>query len=410
VSRLPICAEFCILRTSKGEFVDQLHISGREPSTGKCITLTVEAGRIVSVNAAGLDCGLWISAGLIDLQVNGYHGLDLNDGGVTSDTVSQLTRALLATGVTTFAPTVITAPEPDILHRLACIAQARASDPVAGKCIPYIHVEGPHISPLDGYRGAHPREAVRQPSLQEFERWQAACDGLVGLVTLSPHFPGSVEYIHALVSRGVHVSIGHTHASSEQIHAAAQAGARLSTHLGNGIAPQLDRHPNPLWSQLAEDHLTAGFIADGHHLPADTLKAMVRAKGQEKSFLVSDTVALAGMPAGYYVAPVGGAVEITAEGRLQMAGSQLLAGAVVPLITGVSRTILMTQCSLAEALKMATEHPGRFVGGRGRLVAGERADIFRFSWTDEATPLTIEDVWLAGEPIPAASRIVPEML
>jgi N-acetylglucosamine-6-phosphate deacetylase len=378
----------------------RLRISGREPATGRCIAVTVEAGSIVSVDAASQDSDLWISAGLIDLQVNGYRGFDLNGGDVSSATVSELTRALLATGTTTFAPTLITAPEPEILHRLACIAQARASDPVAYQCIPFIHVEGPHISPLDGYRGAHPFEAVRPPSLQEFERWQAACNGLVGIVTLSPHFPNSEEYISALVDRGVHVAIGHTHASSAQIHAAVHAGARLSTHLGNGIAPQLDRHPNPIWSQLADDRLTAGFIADGHHLPADTLKAMVQAKGLDRSFLVSDAVTLAGLPAGHYISPVGGAVELTAKGRLQLVGSQVLAGAAFPLITCVGRAVKMMRRPLAEVLQMATEHPGRFAGGRGRLIPGGRADIFRFRWTDETTPLTIEDVWLAGEPVP----------
>jgi N-acetylglucosamine-6-phosphate deacetylase len=383
--------------------VSQLHISGREPATGRCITVTIEAGLIVSVEAAHQDCDLWISAGLIDLQVNGYRGLDLNSCAVSSETVSQLTRALLATGVTTFAPTVITAPESGILQRLACVAQACTSDSVARQCIPYIHVEGPHISPLDGYRGAHPLSAVRPPSLQEFERWQAACSGLVGLVTLSPHFPGSNEYISALVDRGIHVSIGHTHASPAEIHAAVQAGARLSTHLGNGIALQLDRHPNPIWSQLADDRLTATFIADGHHLPADALKAMVQAKGLDRSILVSDAVTLAGMPAGSYVAPVGGHVELTAAGRLQMAGSQILAGAVVPLITCVGRAMKMTQRPLAEVLKMATEHPGRFAGDRGRLIPGGRADIFRFHRNDETAILTIEDVWLAGQPMPIAS-------
>lgn len=374
-------------------------ISGREPATGKCIAITIDAGVIVSIDSASHDCDLWISCGLIDLQVNGYGGFDLNGNSASSETVSRLTRAMLTMGVTTFAPTVVTAFEPEILKRLSYISQARTSDYIARQSIPFIHVEGPHISPIDGYRGAHPLEAVRPPSLDEFIRWQVACGGLIGLVTLSPHYPEAEHYISALVKRGVHVSIGHTHASSDQIETAVRAGARLSTHLGNGIALQLDRHPNPLWSQLADDGLTACFIADGQHLPSETLKAMIAAKGLDRSILVSDVVNFAGMPPGSYIIP-GGEIQLTDGGRLHMAGSQLLAGAVVPLITCVGKAIEMTQRSLAEVLQMATEHPGRFVGDRGRLVPGGRADIFRFRWNGKNTPLIVEDVWLAGEPIP----------
>jgi N-acetylglucosamine-6-phosphate deacetylase len=376
--------------------VGGLRISGRELATGTSISVVVEDELVVAIDPAPHECDLWISPGLVDLQINGYRGLDLNGRSPSPETVSQLARALLSTGTTTFAPTVMSASEPEILRRLACVARARASDDVARKCIPYIHVEGPHISSLDGYRGAHPRDAVRPPSVQEFERWQAACDGLVGLVTMSPHFMNSVEYIAHLTKCGVHVSIGHTHASHHQIKAAVDAGARLSTHLGNGIPIKLDRHPNPVWSQLAEELLTASFIADGHHLPAETLKAMVQAKGLDRSFLVSDAVTFAGMPAGNYTAPVG-AVELTTDGRLHMVGSQLLAGAAFPLSSCIGRAVRMTGRPLNEVVRMATENPGRFAKNRGRLQQGTRADIIRFRWAQGDEAPSIQDVWLAGE-------------
>jgi N-acetylglucosamine-6-phosphate deacetylase len=376
--------------------VSEQYLTGRDPATGRAIMVTIQDGRIVRIGLLETPCDLWISAGLVDLQVNGYLGLDLNGYDCRAETVSKLTRALLATGVTTFAPTVITAPEEEIIHRLVCVARARSKDAIATACIPYVHVEGPHISTQDGFRGAHPLESVRPPSLAEFDRWQSACDGLVGLVTLSPHFPGSEEYISGLVERGVHVSLGHTHASHEQVVGAVRAGARLSTHLGNAIPLKLNRHPNPIWSQLAEDRLTASFIADGHHLPAETLKAMVRAKGLDRSILVSDCVALAGMPPGQYNAPVGGAVELSGDGRLSMQGTSMLAGAAVPLISCIGHAIQMTSRPLVEVLAMATEHPGRFAGGRGRLRVGERADIVRFHWDERECVATVKDVWLAG--------------
>lgn len=370
---------------------------GREPATGHGVLVTIEADVIVQLEPTDAPSDLWLSAGLVDLQVNGYRGLDINGRNLDANTVSKLARALIETGATCFAPTVITSPENEILHRLRCIAQACADDPVAAACIPFVHLEGPSISPRDGFRGAHPIESVRPPSLSEFERWQAACNGLVGLVTLSPHFPGSEDYISALVERGVHVSLGHTDASHQQIEAAVRAGARLSTHLGNGIALKLDRHPNPIWTQLADDRLSASFIADGHHLPAETLRAMVQAKGLSRCILVSDAVALAGMPPGRYLSAIGGLVTLSANGRLTMEGTATLAGAVVPLITCVGRAVQMTGRPLAEVLVMASQNPGRFVGNRGLLLPGERADLFRFRWCEQDKTATVKDVWLAGE-------------
>lgn len=386
-------------------------VRGRQASTGRSIEITTEGDVISSVQTSTEGSDLWISAGLIDLQVNGCLGLDLNGPELTVETVSKLARAMLATGVTTFVPTLITASEEALVRRLAAIAEARGCDAVAAACIPYVHVEGPSISPRDGYRGAHPAEWVRPPSLAEFDRWQTACGNLVGMVTLSPHGSESSEYITTLRERGVHVSLGHSHASNAQIQAAIDAGASLSTHLGNGIAPQIDRHPNPIWSQLADDRLTACFIADGHHLPAETLKAMVSAKGLERSILVSDMVALAGMTPGKYFAPVGGWVQLSSEGRLSMEGTSTLAGAVVPLLGCIGRAVRMTGLPLADVIAMATENPGRFVGrpgGRshfGRLLPGERADLIRFRWDAESSLATIEDVWLAGVPIDGAPSI-----
>lgn len=173
-------------------------------------------------------------------------------------------------------------------------------------------------------------EHIRPPDLAEVARWQQAPGGLVGMVTLSPHFEGSVKYISRLTVQGVHLSIGHSHASADEIRKAVDAGARLSTRLGNGIAGTIPRHPNPIWTQLSEDRLTATMISDGHHLPADTLKAMVRAKGIGRSILVSDAVALAGLRPGTYDAPIGGKVELRSDGRLGLLGTERLAGAVLP--------------------------------------------------------------------------------
>jgi N-acetylglucosamine-6-phosphate deacetylase len=299
-------------------------------------------------------------------------------------------------GVTTFLPTLITASEEKIVHNLRIVAAARKADALLAHMIPCVHMEGPHIALEDGPRGAHPREQVRPPDLAEFMRWQAACGDLVGIITLSPHYAGACEYIHAVSQRGIHVSLGHTSATSEQIHAAATAGAKLSTHLGNGVANPLPRHPNLIWAQLADDRLTATVIADGHHLPTDTLRVMLRAKTASRAILISDLVALAGLPPGDYDTPVGGRVELHTDGRLNVAGTGFLAGATAALKDAVAFVASHTGFGLGDAVQMATNNPGRFVGGRGVLSVGASADLIRFSREEGSSSLTIEDVIVKG--------------
>jgi N-acetylglucosamine-6-phosphate deacetylase len=378
-------------------------ITGRDPQSGRCLTLHVEKGVITGVEKSSAQSDFFLSPGLVDLQVNGCAGFDVNAEQLKTETILELVDVMLSKGVTCFAPTIITAPEEKICHALSVIAEARRSHTRAAACIPFIHLEGPHISPLDGYRGAHPADGVRPPSITKFERWQLLANGRIGMVTMSPHFAESTGYIAALVQRGVHVAIGHTHASPEQIHQAVDAGARLSTHLGNGIATQISRHHNPLWAQLADNNLTATFIADGHHLPSDLLKVILRAKGLEHSILVSDSVALAGMPAGANTTPVGGRVELRPDGRLCVAGSELLAGATASLAQCIGHLVRVIGVPLHEALIMATANPGRFAGGRGKLKPGSRADVLRFHWQNE---LVVEDVWLAGERVSTVSQAI----
>jgi len=263
--------------------------------------------------------------------------------------------------------------------------------------IPCVHLEGPSISPEDGPRGAHPAEHVRAPDLQEFTAFQHVCDGLIGLVTLSPHWPNTPEFIQALRRQNVHVSIGHTHACHEQINAAAVAGATLSTHLGNGAAAMMPRHPNAIWSQLANDNLCATFIADGHHLPAETFKSMLRAKGLSNSILVSDVAAPGGQTPGTYQQYIGGNVVLDEVGRLSIEGTPYLAGAAKPLPDCVATAITMADISLADALTLATSNPARIINRRRQLAIGEPADIICFGWEPGSGTLDIHQVAFDGD-------------
>ncbi len=380
--------------------MSSIDITGLDPATKRPIRVTCEHGLITAIEPGGDETDLYLSPGFIDMQVNGYAGFDLNSELMTVQTVVGLVEALLANGVTCFIPTVITSSEESICHAVSVIADARKVHARVAACVPFVHVEGPHISPIEGYRGAHPGDFVRPPSIAEFDRWQSASGGCVGMVTLSPHFEESVDYIRALIKRGVHVAIGHTHASPEQIKGAVDAGARLSTHLGNGITEVIARHRNPIWAQLADDRLSATFIADGHHLPTDVLKSMLAAKGIERSILVSDSVALAGMPAGHYSTAIGGKVELRTDGRLCVAGSDYLAGSTACLPQCIENVVLRARIPLDHALRMATLNPGAFTGKWGQIALGAGADIVRFRFNHH---LIVTDVWLAGKSIQQSS-------
>lgn len=370
---------------------------GRDPAGGPPLAVSYAGGRITAIASGPANARGFLAAGLVDLQVNGFAGHDLNGGDVQPSTVAALADALTGYGVTTFVPTLITAPEEALKAALAAIAAARRTDARVAHAVPYIHLEGPWLSPEDGPRGAHPKSEVRAPDLAEFVRLQEACGGLIGMVTLSPHWPGSAETIRALAAQNIHVAIGHTGASPAEVEAAVDAGAGLSTHLGNGAAALLPRHPNFIWTQLADDRLTAGLIADGHHLPAATFKAMLRAKGFSRAILVSDATALAGMPPGVYEQPIGGKVELSADGRLSLLGTPYLAGAALPLADMVARAVIMAGIGLDQALALATVNPGRFAGGRGTLAVGAPADLIRFDWAPGDRSLSIDTVLVEGE-------------
>ncbi|PSL00432.1 N-acetylglucosamine-6-phosphate deacetylase [Haloactinopolyspora alba] len=314
--------------------------------------------------------------GLVDLQVNGYGGLDVNATDVDAETIIELTRAMWRQGVTTFLPTVITAAEPAVTRALRAVREARSGDPLVAHTIAGVHVEGPAVNTDDGPRGAHDARFVRPPSLAELDRWQDAADGLVRVVTLAPETDGALEYVAGAAERGVLISLGHCAPEPDQVRAAARVGATLSTHLGNGTHGMLPRHPNHVWAQLAEDALTAMFIADGHHLPADTLTAMVRAKSPERSVLTSDAAALAGCPPGEYRTPVGGSVTVRADGRLGLTGTDLLAGAGASLLACLDWAWERLPFDPATTLAMATVNPARVLGvGERARAAADGGDV-----------------------------------
>jgi N-acetylglucosamine-6-phosphate deacetylase len=325
------------------------------------------------------DDQVWIAPGFVDLQVNGFAGVDFNSPAASFEEIARSIRAIFSTGVTRFFPTVITGAPEDMLAALKNLANARETI-AEGPAMEAFHVEGPHISEYDGPRGAHPARWVRPPDFDEFRRWQDAAQGHVRLVTLSPEWPDATRYIELLSREGIVTSIGHTRATRAQIDDAVRAGATLSTHLGNGADATLPRHPNYIWDQLAEDKLAASFIVDGHHLPDSFLRVALRAKGIERSVLVTDAVMPAlCAPGNYRLGEV--EVELLDNQRVVLRGGTRLAGSSLRMDAAISNVMSVGGLSLTEAIAMATVNPARVgrIGGRLRgLRPGDRADVVRF--------------------------------
>lgn len=366
-------------------------IYGNLISTGEHVCVKIVGERIFSVTPAEKqkrsksEKEVWISPGLIDLQINGFAGYDLNmadaDLEERVEVIRQMTREVLRTGTTSFCPTIITAGFEQIHASLTAIRLACSRDPIVDSCVLGIHLEGPYLSDQDGPRGAHPREYIKDPDWEEFTAWQKASGGRIRMVTLAPERTGAIEMIRKLVQEGILVCIGHTAAVHDEIIAAVDAGARMSTHLGNGAHAELPRHPNYIWSQLSEDRLTPGIISDGHHLHSSVMKVMARAKNNQ-IVLVSDAVHLAHMKPGLYKTHVGGEVELLPSGRLQMvANPLLLAGAAVSLADCVQTFMRLTLSELHEAIKLATIMPARLIGEPllGQAEPNGLADMLTFT-------------------------------
>jgi N-acetylglucosamine-6-phosphate deacetylase len=363
---------------------EPLVLEARSVEDGEVTRVTIEGGVISRLERRdGVATGDWISPGWLDIQVNGFEGHDPNAGGADADETIEMVKALWRHGVTGLCPTICTESEEHIIASLRAIDAACQADPLVAASVVGIHVEGPYISREDGPRGAHPLRHVRPPDLAEYRRWQAAAGGRIRIITLSPEYPEAVDYIRAIVADGVVASVGHTAADGDQIRRAVDAGARWSTHLGNGAHATLRRHPNYIWSQLGEDRLSAGFIFDGHHLPPEVMRTVARAKGVERTILVSDAVLVAGMAPGDHHLADGLPVTLLASGRLEMTGTPYLAGAALPLEVCVANAVRLAGLSLADAVRTVTTNPARLLdlgvaSGHESLRVGARANLTVF--------------------------------
>lgn len=369
---------------------------GIDPATGAGVE--VEFGSTISAVRSSAAANGYLAPAFVDVQVNGFAGVDYNSPSTPHDEIARSIQAIYSTGCARFYPTVITGGPDDMAGALANLARAKESLE-EGEAMDGFHVEGPHICPDDGPRGAHPRRWARPPSIDEYRRFQDAARGQVRLVTLSPEWPGAAAFIEAVVADGVVVSIGHTNATTDQLADAVAAGATMSTHIGNGAHATLRRHPNYIFDQLADDRLTASFIADGIHLGAAFLKVGLRAKSPARAVLVTDASSPAACEPGRY--RLGEQeVDLTEDRRVVLAGQDRLAGSALEMHDGVTNLMRLGGLSLADAVWMASTGAARVGNVPGRkqgLAAGDRADFVEFQLEDGR--VVVAATWMSGRQV-----------
>lgn len=373
-------------------------VVGLHYATQELIEFRIRDGVIAAVENAsdekvGLDSLEWIGPAFWDIQTNGRWGISFSDEGLTVEQVRAIVLANAGLGTARLCPTLITASHSAMLQGTRTIAAACDQDPEIARMVLGLHLEGPYIAPADGYRGAHPLDAVRDPDWSEFEALQEAAGGRIALMTLAPERPGAIEFIRKATAAGVVIALAHTAAEPAELKAAVEAGARLSTHLGNGIAATLPRHPNAIWTQAADDRAYASLIADGHHLDLDVLRVLVRAKRVDRVILVSDASPLAGLPPETY-----GPWAVDPSGKIVVAGTPYLAGSNQGLDVGLGHLAEVTGWSLAEVFATVTRNPARLLGRpEPRLAVGEPANLVRFRRRGSRIELVatcVDGVWL----------------
>ena len=338
-----------------------------------------------------------LSPGLVDLQLNGFAGVDFSHADLQPEQALEVLPRLWSTGVASFCPTLITNSLAALARNLRILELARARDVRFDRAVPCYHLEGPWISPGPS-RGVHDPVFMRPPEWRDFEELQNAAGGNIGIVTLAPELPGALDFIRNLRRAGVVVGLGHTDAMPDQIHAAVNAGAQLSTHLGNGCPQILDRHNNPLWAQLARKELSASMICDTFHLPPDLVKVILRMKGIEGAILVTDATHVATLAPGRYTL-VGTEIELLPNGKAIRTDGACLAGSTVTMNRAVALFMQLSGAPLAGALRAATRNPASLIGRRvcAELTPGAPANLLLSRFHTDG--LAVEALWLSGEEV-----------
>jgi N-acetylglucosamine-6-phosphate deacetylase len=309
-----------------------------------------------------------VTPGLIDLQVNGADGVEVDEN---PRHIEHISRWSLPSGVTAWLPTIVTAAAdyyPPVFAGFAGVDTSIGATPLG------LHLEGPFLAPAR--KGAHQLRYIEEASEEIFQEWLRQTS--IRLVTLAPEREGNLARIQTLVERGVLVSLGHTDATYEQFAAGIDAGANKATHLFNAMSPMHHRQPGAMIATLTDDRVTSGLIPDAVHSHPATVRLAFRAKGPDRIAIVSDMMSATGLGEGTYEL---GGQKVTVTGLAARLVDGTLAGSVITMDQAIRNVVEWADVPVGSAMHMATGVPARLIGDatRGRLVEGARADLALWS-------------------------------
>ena len=298
--------------------------------------------------------------GLVDLQVNGYKGVDFSSGELTQGDFIRACRGLFEAGTTAFLPTMVTSRQDVYEHNLPIIAECLEMPEFEGRLLG-IHIEGPFISAQDGTRGAHNADWVRAPDTGFLDKLIDWAGARVKLLTIAAEPRGADDLARYAVGKGIAVALGHQDADEEDIERLVRAGAVALTHLGNGVPAMLPRHKNPVWAGLGNDDLTATIIADGNHLPISILKTIIRTKGPQRCVVISDGGSLSGFGPGRYET-LGHKVVLEENGRLYDPKTGYMCGSSATMLRCMNHLASLDLLRPEELIAMGFYNPLKLIG------------------------------------------------
>jgi N-acetylglucosamine-6-phosphate deacetylase len=297
--------------------------------------------------------------GVVDLQVNGYGGVDFSTPGLKRDALIRVSEALASEGTSAFLATVVTSDPACYDHNLAVLADA-VEHPLPGATCLGIHLEGPFISQKEGFVGAHDPARVSMPDPSILEKLWQRSRGTIRIVTLAAELHGATKVVTLARKLDITVSVGHSDCTDSDLETIATAGATAITHLGNALPNHLPRHHNPIWAGLANDDLAAMIVGDGFHLPDSVLKVILRVKGLDKTVLVSDVAPIAGLPAGEYEF-AGSQVVLEETGRILNPERRCLAGSGLTLLAGLNHLASLQLIPPDQLIRLAVHNSLRLI-------------------------------------------------
>jgi N-acetylglucosamine-6-phosphate deacetylase len=348
-------------------------LTARHFATRQPVTVRWSGGAITEITeASGAPENLWVAPAIVDLQVNGYAGVDFQRDGVTRDELLRAVRGLHAAGCARILLTLTTDHWPRMLERLRHFATLRAASPELSAAIAGWHMEGPFLSREPGFCGAHDPACMSDPTPERMRELREAAGDLPVLLTLAPERLGAVAAIVEAAALGIKVSLGHCNPSAEQLRLAVAAGAVAFTHLGNGCPQQLDRHDNILWRVFDTPGLRVGLIPDQVHVSPALFRVLHRQLDAGRIWYTTDAVAPAGAPPGRYT--VGRLdVDVGPDQIVRQPGRTNFAGSALRPMQGVMRAARTLKCAWQEVWPRCSTQPCELAGLHAGMAVGEPA-------------------------------------